>query len=70
MTLADLSFEPLPPVSYLDRAAEAHGGRIAVVDGKQRWIYPELRDRCRRLAGALAARATGRCARTQHPRPA
>ncbi|WP_433298078.1 AMP-binding protein [Pseudonocardia sp. CA-142604] len=58
--LEALSFEPLTPVSYLDRAAAAHGDRIAVVDGGQRWTYAELHDRCRRLAGALAPLAGGR----------
>jgi fatty-acyl-CoA synthase len=58
--LEGLSFEPLTPVSYLDRAAAAHGDRTAVVDGGQRWTYEELHDRCRRLAGALAPLAGGR----------
>ncbi|EHR48759.1 acyl-CoA synthetase (AMP-forming)/AMP-acid ligase II [Saccharomonospora marina XMU15] len=56
----DLSFEPLTPVSYLDRAAAAHGSRTAVVDGEHRWTYTQLHDRCRRLAGGLAAPAEGR----------
>ncbi|MEU4243470.1 AMP-binding protein [Actinoplanes sp. NPDC026619] len=56
----ELSFEPLSPVSYLDRAAEAHGERIAVIDGDRRWTYTEFRDRCRRMAGFLAPRAGGR----------
>jgi fatty-acyl-CoA synthase len=56
----ELSFEPLTPVSYLDRAASAHGDRIAVVDGAQRWTYAQLRDRCRRLAGVLGPLANGR----------
>ncbi|MFG2786097.1 AMP-binding protein [Streptomyces sp. NPDC048419] len=55
-----LSFEPLTPVSYLDRAAAAHGERIAVVDGDRRWSYTEFHDRCRRLAGVLAPLAQGR----------
>jgi fatty-acyl-CoA synthase len=54
------SFEPLTPVSYLDRAAAAHGERIAVVDGADRWTYTELHERCRRLAGVLARLAGGR----------
>ncbi len=58
--LAALSFEPLTPVSYLDRAAAAHGDRTAVIDGDRRWTYSELRDRCRRLAGALAPLAQHR----------
>src|SRR6185369_6273963 len=55
-----LSYEPLTPVSFLDRAAAAHGDRIGVVDGTSRWTYAELHDRSRRLAGALAERAAGR----------
>lgn len=55
-----LSFEPLTPTSYLDRAAAAHGDRVAVVDGQSRWNYAELRDRCQRLAGGLAPLAEGR----------
>ncbi|MDT7707962.1 MAG: hypothetical protein QOG20_3569 [Pseudonocardiales bacterium] len=55
-----LSFEPLTPVSYLDRAAAAHGDRTAVVDGERRFTYAELHARCRRLAGALAPLADGR----------
>jgi fatty-acyl-CoA synthase len=58
--LDGLSFEPMTPVSYLDRAAAAHGDRVAVVDGEERWTYAELRDRCRRLAGGLAPLAAGR----------
>lgn len=56
----DLSFEPLTPVSYLDRAAAAHGDRVAVVDAGRRWTYAQLHDRCRRLAGALTPLADGR----------
>ena len=58
--LKDLSFEPLTPTAYLDRAAAAHGDRVAVVDGDARWTYAELHDRCRRLAGALRRCADGR----------
>ncbi|MBN9097673.1 MULTISPECIES: acyl--CoA ligase family protein [unclassified Pseudonocardia] len=60
LTDVDHFFEPLTPVSYLDRAAAAHGDRTAVVDGEQRFTYAELHDRCRRLAGALAPLAQGR----------
>ena len=57
--MTELSFEPLTPVSYLDRAEAAHGDRIGVVDGQRRFTYAELADRCRRLAGALAPLAQG-----------
>jgi fatty-acyl-CoA synthase len=55
-----LSFEPLTPVSYLDRAAAAHGDRVAVVDGERRFTYADMWDRCRRLAGGLAPLAKDR----------
>ncbi|MGE3288624.1 MAG: acyl--CoA ligase family protein [Pseudonocardia sp.] len=48
-----LSFEPLTPTAFLDRAAAVHGDRVAVVDGPHRWTYREFHDRARRLAGAL-----------------
>lgn len=57
---ADLWFEPLTPTAYLDRAAAAHGERIAVIDGERRWTYAQLHERCRRLAGGLAPLAGGR----------
>ncbi len=57
----DLSFEPLTPVSFLDRAAAAHGDRIAVVDGDLRM---QLRASCTSGAGGwpggLAPLAGGR----------
>ncbi|HWM60139.1 MAG TPA: acyl--CoA ligase family protein [Pseudonocardia sp.] len=53
-------YEPLTPVSFLDRAAAAHGDRTAVIDGELRMSYRELHERCRRLAGALASLAGGR----------
>jgi fatty-acyl-CoA synthase len=59
-SLDQLSFEPLTPTAYLDRAAAAHGDRTGVVDGDHRWTYAELHERCTRLAGALAPLATGR----------
>ena len=58
--LRALSYAPLTPVAYLDRAAAAHGDRVAVVDGELRLTYAELHDRCRRLAGGLAAVHDGR----------
>jgi fatty-acyl-CoA synthase len=59
-TVSTWSYEPLTPTAYLDRAAAAHGERVAVVDGDARWTYAELHERCRRLAGALAPLAGGR----------
>ncbi|GAA3800267.1 hypothetical protein GCM10022380_17010 [Amycolatopsis tucumanensis] len=58
--MTELSFEPLSPVSFLDRAEAAHGDRVGVVDGERRFTYAEFADRCRRLAGALAPLARKR----------
>ncbi|SFM71517.1 fatty-acyl-CoA synthase [Pseudonocardia ammonioxydans] len=58
--LVAMSYEPLTPTAFLDRAATAHRDRIAVVDGDLRLTYAELHDRCRRLAGGLAAIHSGR----------
>jgi fatty-acyl-CoA synthase len=54
-----LSFDPLTPLSFLDRAARVHGARTAVVDGDRSWTYAELRERCQRLAGSLSEIAGG-----------
>jgi fatty-acyl-CoA synthase len=59
-SLDALSYEPLTPVSFLDRAADAHGMRVAVIDGDRTWTYTELHERARRLAGALVPLAAGR----------
>ncbi|MEV0685634.1 acyl--CoA ligase family protein [Nocardia sp. NPDC050378] len=60
LDLDRLSFEPLTPVAFLERAAAAHGDRVAVVDGVRRWTYAQLHDRCAKLAGALAPQTDGR----------
>lgn len=52
--LTSMSYESLTPTAYLERAANCHGDRIAVVDGTQRWTYEQLHERSSRLAGALA----------------
>lgn len=55
-----MSYEPLTPTAYLDRAASCHGDRPAVVDGEHQWTYAELHQRSAQLAGALAKLSTGR----------
>src|SRR5215207_9680206 len=54
------NFVPLTPVSFLTRAAEAFGGKTAVIDGARRITYRDLLERCRRLASALQKRGIGR----------
>ncbi|MDX6455517.1 MAG: hypothetical protein QOD48_1624, partial [Gaiellaceae bacterium] len=48
-----LSFEPLTPLLFLERAARVFPGNLAVVDGQTRRTYRELRDRTRQFSGAL-----------------
>jgi len=50
---------PLTPVGFLERAALVYPDRIAVRHGRLTHTYREFEARCRRLAGALAARGIG-----------
>ena len=51
--LETLSFEPLSPLLFLERAASVFRDCVAVVDGDTRRTYREFHGRCHRLAGAL-----------------
>jgi fatty-acyl-CoA synthase len=53
--MAEFTFAPLTPTSFLDRAAAVFGDRTAIVDGDRGFTYRDMSERCRRLAGALAA---------------
>jgi len=57
--MAEFTFAPLTPASFLDRSAAVFADRIAVVDGERTFTYREMSDRCRRLTGALAAMGVG-----------
>ncbi|MFC4117683.1 AMP-binding protein [Nonomuraea zeae] len=52
--MTGLSFEPLTPTSFLERAAAVFARRVAVVDGELTLTYTELWDRVRLLAGGLS----------------
>lgn len=52
--------QPLTPLLFLERAAQVFPDHVAVVHGALRRPYRELRDRCVRLASALARRGIGR----------
>jgi acyl-CoA synthetase (AMP-forming)/AMP-acid ligase II len=58
--MAEFTFAPLTPASFLDRAAAVFAGRTAIVDGERSFTYRDLSGRCRRLAAALAAQGAGR----------
>jgi fatty-acyl-CoA synthase len=58
--MAEFTFAPLTPASFLDRAAAIFADRTAIVDGERRYTYRDMSERCRRLAGALAGQGVGR----------
>ncbi|KAK8446871.1 hypothetical protein SEVIR_9G555066v4 [Setaria viridis] len=50
------NYTPLSPISFVERAAAVYGVRTAVVYGERRHSWRETRDRCVRVAAALATR--------------
>jgi fatty-acyl-CoA synthase len=54
------NFQPLTPLTFLERTAAVYPDHIAVIHGKLRRSYAELYARTRRLASALARRGIGR----------
>lgn len=52
--------QPLTPLLFMERAAQVYPDQPAVVHGSIRRTYRELRDRCVRLASALAKRGIGK----------
>ncbi|XP_062209780.1 butanoate--CoA ligase AAE1-like isoform X1 [Phragmites australis] len=50
------NYAPLSPISFIERAAAVYGDRAAVVYGERRRTWREVRDRCVRVAAALATR--------------
>lgn len=55
--MAELSanFEPLTPLSFMERSRRAFGDREAVVYGPHRYSYAEFAERIQRCASALRA---------------
>src|SRR5262245_13046706 len=53
------NFQPLSPLTLLDRAASVFPRHPAVIHGRLRFTYAEFYARARRLASALAARGIG-----------
>ncbi len=54
------NFQPLTPLSFLDRAATVFPDQAAIVHGARSWTYREFFGRARRLASALARRGIKR----------
>ena len=51
--------QPQTPLSFLTWAAAVYPDQVAAVHGARRITYGDMLIRCRRLAGALAARGIG-----------
>jgi fatty-acyl-CoA synthase len=54
------NFQPLTPLTFLERSASVFPDRTAIIDGVRRWSYRDFYARTRRLASALARRGIGR----------
>ncbi|MFQ5760078.1 MAG: AMP-binding protein, partial [Acidiferrobacterales bacterium] len=54
------NYVPLTPLSFLQRSSTVYPDKTAVIHGDHHYSYREFADRCRRLAGALAAHGIGR----------
>ncbi|MGN6148161.1 MAG: acyl-CoA synthetase [Rhizomicrobium sp.] len=54
------NYQPLTPLSFLERAARTFPDRVAVIHGKQRFTYAQFFERSRKLASALAQRGIGK----------
>jgi fatty-acyl-CoA synthase len=54
------NYVPLTPIGFLLRSAAVYPDRLAVAYGERRYSWRAARERCRRLAAALAARGVGR----------
>ncbi|MYE59274.1 MAG: acyl-CoA synthetase [Alphaproteobacteria bacterium] len=54
------NYEPLTPLSFLQRTAWVFPEHPSVVHGRRRFVWRETRERCHRLAAALAGRGIGK----------
>jgi fatty-acyl-CoA synthase len=54
------NYQPLTPLSFLERAAEVYPDATAIVHGARSWNYRQFYSRARQLASALARRGIKR----------
>ena len=54
------NFQPLTPLTFLERAASVFPQHTAIIHGDMRWSYAEFYDRARQLASALTQHNVGR----------
>ena len=48
------NYQPLTPITFLERAASVYPERVAVIYGKQEYNYSEFYRQCRQLASFLS----------------
>ncbi|MEC9367571.1 MAG: acyl-CoA synthetase [Pseudomonadota bacterium] len=54
------NFQPLTPLTLLERAAKTYPGTTAIIHGKARLSYSDFYARCLRLASALSKKGIGK----------
>jgi len=54
------NYQPLTPITFLDRAARTFPEQTAIIHGKSRTSYDEFYARARKLASALAQKGVGK----------
>ncbi|HWK64180.1 MAG TPA: acyl-CoA synthetase [Rhizobiaceae bacterium] len=54
------NYQPLTPLTYLERTARVYPERLAIIHGKQRTTYRQFWQRSLQLASALAAKGIGK----------
>ena len=54
------NYEPLTPLSFLERTAGVYPERTAVIYGDRRYTWAQVNERCKRLASALRRRGVSR----------
>jgi fatty-acyl-CoA synthase len=54
------NFQPLTPLSFLERAAQVHPDHPAIIHGARSWTYREFFTRAKQLGSALARRGIKR----------
>jgi len=54
------NYQPLTPLTFLERAAKTFPDRVAIVHGHQRFTYAQFFERSKKLASALSRRGIGK----------
>ena len=54
------NFQPLTPLTFLERSAQVFPDHTAIIHGRQRFSYGQFYGRARQMASALARRGIGR----------